>query len=83
MKKSSIIVALSVIMLIGGGFLFSSRLSSKDLFEMNVEALAAVDPDVTIIPCVKAVSRCEFPAEDEEGNEFTMVVTGFKNKTSD
>ena len=70
-----------MIMIIAGGLLFSSNFCSKDLFEMNVKALASVDPEVTI-PCSRAVSRREFPAEDEDGFEFTMVVTGFKNKTN-
>lgn len=38
---------------------------------------------VLTIPCVRAVSRCEFPAKDEDGFEFTMLVTGFRLKTDE
>ena len=63
-------------------FLFFSSVSiilSKIPIIMRKTVLLAV----LTIPCVRAVSCCEFPAKDEDGFEFTMLVTGFRLKTDE
>ena len=83
MKSKAIIAAMSAAILLAGAAVFAVKTSTSSLFRANVEALADVDPEVTTIPCVRAVSRCEFPAKDEDGFEFTMLVTGFRLKADE
>ena len=83
MKKVVFICACVAAVITLCAICFNRASSLEGLAKANVEVLADVDPEVTTIPCKRAVSRCEFPAKDEEGFEFTMLVTGFMLKTDE
>lgn len=49
-----------------------------NLFESNVEALAAGEGAVVTLPCVQATSICYFLAKDANGNYYTASAPGLR-----
>lgn len=77
MKKifiSFAVLAVSAIVIVA----VNANSKLDNLFESNVEALAAGEGAVVTLPCVQATSICYFMAKDANGNYYTASATGLR-----
>lgn len=77
MKKifiSFAVLAVSAIVIVA----VNANSKLDNLFESNVEALAAGEGAVVTLPCVQATSICYFLAKDANGNYYTASATGLR-----
>ena len=53
--------------------------SMDELFEANVEALTQNEGGIPTLPCVQAVSVCNYLVKDASGNIYNASSTGLRN----